>query len=87
MFLGSKINPYRFLKECDIYVQPSRGEGYCIALAEAICLEKPIVVTDFAGAREQYTGRDDFFIVGVQVPTIAEGISKMISQINPVFSH
>ena len=28
--LGSKINPYRFVKDCDIYVQTSFHEGYCL---------------------------------------------------------
>ena len=38
---------------CDIYFQPSRHEGYCIALAEARAFCKPIVASDFAGAKEQ----------------------------------
>lgn len=33
--LGQKLNPYPYLEMCDIYFQPSRHEGYCIALAEA----------------------------------------------------
>ena len=35
ILLGNKNNPYPFFKDCDIYVQPSRHEGYCITLAEA----------------------------------------------------
>ena len=81
VFLGSIVNPYRFLKECDIYIQPSRGEGYCIAIAEARCLDKPIVATDFAGAREQLTGRDNSFIVGVHAQSLPEGIHKMIRKL------
>lgn len=80
VFLGSLINPYKFLKECDIYIQPSRSEGYCIAIAEARCLDKPIVATDFAGAREQLTGRDNSYIVGVHAQTLCEGIHKMIQK-------
>lgn len=53
ILLGTKINPYPYFKECDIYVQPSRHEGYCITLAEAIAFNKPIVTTDFVGAMEQ----------------------------------
>lgn len=53
IFLGNKINPYPYLKMADIYVQTSRHEGYCIALAEAKILNKKIVTTNFTGALEQ----------------------------------
>ncbi|MBS4205802.1 glycosyltransferase [Lederbergia citrea] len=53
ILLGTKKNPYNYIKQCDVYVQPSRHEGYCISLAEARAFNKPIVTTDFVGAREQ----------------------------------
>lgn len=81
IFMGSMINPYRYLKDCDIYVQPSRGEGFCIAITEAICFEKPIVATDFSGAQEQLTGRKDSFIIGIHAPTLSAGITKMIQHV------
>src|SRR5690606_2684904 len=51
-FLGEKLNPYPYMKDCDIYVQPSLHEGYCITVAEAQVFNKPIVVTDFASAKD-----------------------------------
>ncbi len=51
--LGAKENPYPYLRKCDLYVQPSRHEGYGLAIAEARILCKPIISTDFAGALEQ----------------------------------
>ncbi|MCA1061476.1 glycosyltransferase [Rossellomorea aquimaris] len=53
ILLGSKINPYPYIRESDIYVQTSRHEGYCLTLAEAKCLNKPIVTTNFIGAYDQ----------------------------------
>lgn len=50
---GQQLNPYAYMDMCDIYFQPSRHEAYGIAVAEARVFCKPIVVTDFAGAREQ----------------------------------
>lgn len=41
------------MKQCDIYMQPSRHEGYCITLGEARCFDNPIVTTNFTGANEQ----------------------------------
>lgn len=53
ILLGSKSNPYPFMKDCDIYVQSSRYEGYCITLAEAKIFKNLIVSTNFTGANEQ----------------------------------
>lgn len=53
IFLGEKINPYTYMKNCDIYVQSSKHEGYCITLCEARCFNNPIVTTGFTGANEQ----------------------------------
>lgn len=62
ILLGTKANPYPYMKECDIYVQPSVHEGYCITLAEARCLNIPIVATDFTGAKEQLKHRENGMI-------------------------
>lgn len=53
VFLGSHSNPYTMMKECDIYVQSSIHEGFCITLAEARCFNAPIITTNFTGANEQ----------------------------------
>ncbi|MBS4197589.1 glycosyltransferase [Lederbergia citri] len=63
ILLGQKINPYPYIKQCDIYVQPSRHEGYCITLTEARVLNKPIITTDFVGAREQIVNGENGLIV------------------------
>ncbi|MGG4167735.1 glycosyltransferase [Rossellomorea vietnamensis] len=64
MFLmGTKNNPYPYMKECDIYVQPSKHEGYCITLAEARALNKPIVTTNTIGAMEQIVNGKNGLVV------------------------
>lgn len=78
-FLGTKTNPYAYMRDCDIYMQPSRHEGFCITLAEALCFGNPIVATDFAGAREQLVDRENGFIVGMDAEAIASGIEKALS--------
>ncbi|MGL4973497.1 MAG: glycosyltransferase, partial [Culicoidibacterales bacterium] len=55
ILLGSQKNPYPYMKQADLYVQTSRHEGYCITLAEAKALQKPIVTTNFTGASEHVT--------------------------------
>lgn len=63
ILLGSTPNPYPFIAIADIYVQTSRHEGYCLTLAEAKCLHKPIVTTNFTGAYEQIQDGYNGFIV------------------------
>ena len=60
--LGAKKNPYPYMRECDIYVQPSRHEGFCITLGEANVFNKPIVANNFVGAREQIGNKENCFI-------------------------
>ncbi len=78
VFLGLQANPYAFMRDCDIYVQPSRHEGFCITLAEALCFDKPIVTTDFTGAKEQLEGRANGFVTSFSQEALAEGIRTLL---------
>lgn len=51
--VGARENPYPYIDKCDIYVQPSRWEGFGITVTEAKVLCKPIVVNDIPEFREQ----------------------------------
>lgn len=53
LLLGEKTNPYPYIAKADLYVQTSRHESFCLTLAEAKVLKKPIVSTNFLGAYEQ----------------------------------
>ena len=77
-FLGTKTNPYAYIRDCDIYMQPSRHEGFCITLAEALCFSNPIVATNFTGAQEQLLGRENGFVVGMSAKDIVEGIENAL---------
>ena len=74
VFLGTQINPYGYMKDCDVYVQPSRHEGFCITLAEALCFNNPIVATSFTGANEQLQHRDNGLVVGMSAGDISKGV-------------
>ena len=78
VFLGTQTNPYGYMRDCDIYVQPSRHEGFCITLAEALCFPHPIVATDFTGALEQLQGRKNGFVTGMAAERITLTIIQCI---------
>lgn len=44
-FLGFQSNPYPYLKYCDVFVLPSRMEGFPNVVLEAMCFNKPIAST------------------------------------------
>ncbi|EHK2306087.1 glycosyltransferase [Clostridium perfringens] len=78
ILLGSKRNPYPFMKECDIYVQSSRHEGYCITLAEARCFNNPIITTNFTGANEQIRNEKTGLIVNFNQDEMYKAIKRII---------
>lgn len=80
VFLGTQINPYGFMKDCDLYMQPSRQEGFCITLAEALCFPNPIVATNFTGAKEQLRHRANGIVTGMSSRDIADGIVYGLKQ-------
>lgn len=77
---GNQINPYPFIKQCDIYVQPSYEEGYSTTICEAGILGKTIVgTTTSGGIREQIEDE----ISGVLAkPTPIDLANKIIKLIN-----
>lgn len=77
---GQLENPYPYMRECDVYVQPSEYEGYCIALAEARLLCRPVVACDFAGAREQIESGVTGFITGVTIEDLFPPLLTLVTQ-------
>lgn len=80
LLLGSTSNPYPYIKNADIYVQTSRHEGYCLTLAEAKALNKPIVTTNFIGAYEQIKNNENGIIVSCNENDLADAIRKLIDE-------
>ena len=82
ILLGTKTNPYPYMKACDIYLQPSRHEGKPIAVEEAKILQKPIVVTDYFSAREQMAGYPIYEIAEISEDGIYGGLQTMLQRIS-----
>lgn len=80
ILVGQMENPFLYMRYCDIYVQPSEYEGYCIALAEARALCRPILACDFAGAREQLENGVDGAITGMDVEEMFPALLILVSQ-------
>ena len=78
ILLGNQTNPYNYFEECDIYIQPSRVEGYVTTVTEAKCFDKPIVGTNIIGINEQIVDGVNGVLVDVDIVSIYKGIKRLL---------
>lgn len=78
ILLGATDNPYKYMNRCNLYVQPSKHEGYCLTLAEALTLGKYAICTRFAGALEQIDEGVTGNIVEYDVKSMTKAIRNYI---------
>ena len=85
--LGALDNPYPLMRRCDIYVQPSRSEGYGIAICEARAFCRPVIVTDFKVASGLVDDGTDGLICGMTAGALADVVMRLSSpQLREQFS-
>lgn len=77
--LGVKSNPYPYIKNCDIYVQTSKFEGFGLAIAEARMLNKPVVTTRFDAVYNQMVDRKNGLVVDMDAKGVSDGILELIN--------
>lgn len=78
LLLGERSEPYPYMGQCDIYVQPSLYEGKSIAVDEAKCLCRPIVVTDFSTVHDQISDGVNGLICDMDAIDMADKIEMLI---------
>lgn len=78
VLLGKKESPYPYIVACDLYVQPSRYEGKCVAVREAQMLGKPVVITNYATSASQLEDGVDGVIVPMKNQKCADGICDLL---------
>lgn len=79
--LGSKDNPYPYIKDADLFVCSSLSEGVSLVLCEAIVLETPVVSTYVCGSDELFGDSEYGLIVDNSEEGIYEGMKRMITDI------
>ena len=82
ILLGKKMNPYPYIKACDLYVQPSRYEGKAVTVTEARILGKPTIITNYPTSKSQLTEGVDGLICDLSIEGIANGIEKLYKNID-----
>ncbi len=81
ILLGKKTNPYPYMKQCDLYVQPSRYEGKAVTVGEAQILGKPVIITNYATAKSQVEHKVNGYITELSIDGIVNGIETLYRDI------
>lgn len=76
---GEKLNPYPYIRCCDIYVQTSKFEGFGLTVGEAKILGKPIVSTNFPVIYNQISDGQNGLVVEMTGEAVADGIMRLIT--------
>ena len=76
--LGTRLNPYPYIANCTMLVQPSRYEGKSVVLDEAKILCTPIVATAYPTVADQIKDGEEGIVVPMTPQGLAEGIQRML---------
>lgn len=82
---GIADNPYKYMKNCDLFVLPSGWEGFPTVTIEAKVLECAVLATDVSGIREQMVHGETGWIVENSEEAIYSGLKYLLE--NPDVVH
>ena len=78
ILLGTTSNPYPYIKDCTLYVQTSRHEGYGLSIAEARILNRPVVTTEFDAVYNQMVPGKNGLVVKQDPEAVADAIENLL---------
>lgn len=81
-FIGTRENPYPYIKNADVVVQTSRHEGKSIVLDEAKILNKLIVCTNYDTVKDQLIDGKEGVISSFEVKEFANSIIELLADDN-----
>ena len=62
-FMGYRVNPYKYVRNADLYVCSSHSEGFSTSVTEALIVGTPVVTTLCSGMQEQLGYHNEYGIV------------------------
>lgn len=76
--VGMQANPYPYIRQADLYVQPSRFEGYPMTILESLVLGQPVVSTDNNGAKEILREGVTGLLRPIEVEQLADAVEMLM---------
>lgn len=81
ILVGYETNPYKYLRDCDLFVCASTAEGFSTAVTESLLVGTPVVTTLCSGMEEQLGYNNEYGIVtDNNENALYEGIKKIITE-------
>lgn len=78
--VGYRTNPYKYVKNCDLYVCSSHSEGFSTSVTESLIVGTPVVTTLCSGMTELLGENNEYGIVTENnEDALYEGIKKMLT--------
>lgn len=77
--LGTKQNPYPYIKAADYFILPSKTESYPLIIGETLCLGKPIISTDVGGINEMIDDGIDGMLIQPTEEAIYLAMKKFLT--------
>jgi glycosyltransferase involved in cell wall biosynthesis len=78
--LGYNTNPYKYVKNCDLFVCASIAEGFSTAATESLIVGTPVVTVDVSGMKEMLGENNEYGIVTENNENaLYEGIKNMLT--------
>jgi glycosyltransferase involved in cell wall biosynthesis len=75
-----KTSPAKIASSYDLFVIPSRFEGFSLAAMEAMLAGRPVVISDIAGLAPHVRAAGCGVVVDSTVPSIRDGIRSMLDR-------
>lgn len=77
-FLGYHTNPYKYVKNSDLFICSSLSEGFSTAISEALIVGTPIVSTDVSGVKDLLGKNEYGLITKNNESSLYKGIKYML---------
>ena len=77
--LGFKENPYKYIKQGDLFVCSSKNEGFSLVIAEAMILGLPVISTNCSGPNELLNFGEYGFMVENTEDALYEGLKEILN--------
>ncbi|MFQ7290324.1 MAG: glycosyltransferase [Lacrimispora saccharolytica] len=77
--LGQKENPYSYMAQSSIYVQPSRIEAFGLTILEAMIVGCPVISTNTNGGRELIDSGKNGLLCSCSVEDILATIQRLLN--------
>lgn len=78
LFLPYQRAPYNYLDLIDVYVMPSRAEGFGLSHVEAACTRTPVVCSDIPVFRELFTEQDVAFFTLEDLSSLSAAVDACV---------